>query len=75
MDRHIGMESKKRRVNQAADVGAKKAKASAKQDKGKSKAATEFRVVRTSMVLSVSPVFSGNPRVGFQEMLDGMLMR
>ncbi|TFK75278.1 hypothetical protein BDN72DRAFT_509171 [Pluteus cervinus] len=36
---------------------------------------SDFLIVNASMVVSIPPVFSRNPRVGVQEMLDGMLMR
>lgn len=48
--------------------------------KGKSRAADgveegEFTVVRSSVVVSIPPVFADNPRAGVEEMLDSMLMR
>ncbi|KAF7971624.1 hypothetical protein HWV62_20734 [Athelia sp. TMB] len=47
-----------------------------KKDKGKSKAHdSEFRLVHGSLVVSIAPVFSGNPRAGVEEMLDSMVMR
>jgi len=36
---------------------------------------SEFRLVNSSLLLSVPPVFSANPLVGVQEMLDSMVMR
>lgn len=36
---------------------------------------SEFRVVKSSLVLSVPPVFAANPRAGVEEMLDSMIMR
>lgn len=64
------------------DKKAKEAKAEksgkGKKDKGKSKAGesrSEFRVVNASLVVSISPVFAGNPRAGVEEMLDSMIMR
>ncbi|KAG9007603.1 hypothetical protein FRB94_013621 [Tulasnella sp. JGI-2019a] len=35
----------------------------------------EFAVVSASVMLSIPPVFAGNPRVGVEEMLDSMVMR
>jgi hypothetical protein len=49
-----------------------------KADKGKSKASSssgEFKVVNASLVVSIPPVFAGNPRAGVEEMLDSMVMR
>ncbi|KAJ3749080.1 hypothetical protein DFH05DRAFT_1520671 [Lentinula detonsa] len=42
--------------------------------KGKGKE-TAFQVVQSSLVISVSPVFSSNPRAGIEELLDSMIMR
>ncbi|KAF5370557.1 hypothetical protein D9758_001836 [Tetrapyrgos nigripes] len=42
--------------------------------KGKAKD-TEFQVVRSSLVVSVAPVFANHPRSGVEEMLDSMVMR
>jgi DNA-directed RNA polymerase I subunit RPA43 len=36
---------------------------------------TEFHVVKASLVLSIPPIFAGNPRAGVEEMLDSMVMR
>lgn len=35
----------------------------------------QFQVATTSLVLSVPPIFAGNPRGGVEEMLDSMIMR
>ncbi|KAF8813578.1 hypothetical protein BYT27DRAFT_7180331 [Phlegmacium glaucopus] len=35
----------------------------------------QFLVATTSLVLSVPPIFSGNPKGGVEEMLDSMIMR
>ncbi|KAK2467765.1 hypothetical protein APHAL10511_000060 [Amanita phalloides] len=35
----------------------------------------EFHIVKASLVLPVSPVFSNDPRAGVEEMLDSMVMR
>ncbi|KAJ3995151.1 hypothetical protein F5050DRAFT_1769446 [Lentinula boryana] len=46
------------------------------QGKGKGKGKeTAFQVVQSSLVISVSPVFSSNPRAGIEESLDSMIMR
>lgn len=55
-----------------------KKKEKQKDDKGKSKASgggSEFRLVNASLVVSIPPVFAGNPRAGVEEMLDSMIMR
>lgn len=36
---------------------------------------TEFHVVKTSLVLSIPPIFTSNPRAGVEEMLDSIVMR
>ena len=36
---------------------------------------SQFQVATTSLVLSVPPIFAGNPRGGVEEMLDSMIMR
>ncbi|KAF8070208.1 hypothetical protein FPV67DRAFT_1006801 [Lyophyllum atratum] len=45
-----------------------------KKEMGKTRD-TEFHVVKTSLVVSIAPVFAGNPRAGVEEMLDSMVMR
>ncbi|THU95342.1 hypothetical protein K435DRAFT_829103 [Dendrothele bispora CBS 962.96] len=45
-----------------------------KDKKGKGKD-TEFQVICSSMVISISPVFANHPRSGVEEMLDSMIMR
>lgn len=35
----------------------------------------QFQVATTSLVLSVPPIFAGNPRGGVEEILDSMIMR
>jgi hypothetical protein len=35
----------------------------------------QFHVATTSLVLSVPPIFAGNPRGGVEEILDSMVMR
>ncbi len=35
----------------------------------------EFRVVKTSLVLPISPAFANDPRAGVEEMLDSMVMK
>lgn len=35
----------------------------------------EFQVVKSSLVVSIPPIYASNPKQGVQEMLDGMLMR
>ncbi|KAJ3853026.1 hypothetical protein EV368DRAFT_39708 [Lentinula lateritia] len=51
-----------------------KRKGKGKEGKGKDKE-TAFQVVQSSLVVSVSPVFASNPRIGVEEMLDSMIMR
>ncbi|KZT21374.1 hypothetical protein NEOLEDRAFT_1139478 [Neolentinus lepideus HHB14362 ss-1] len=51
-----------------------------KKDKTKAKVKAkevggEFRVARASLVVSIPPVFAGNPRGGVEEMLDSIVMR
>ncbi|KAG5642438.1 hypothetical protein DXG03_002784 [Asterophora parasitica] len=55
-----------------------------KKEKGKARgdaahtdanADSEFHVVKTELVVSIAPVFVGNPRAGVEEMLDSMVMR
>jgi Mn-containing catalase len=43
--------------------------------KGKARETGEFHVVKTSLVLSIPPIFASNPRAGAEEMLDSMVMR
>lgn len=45
-----------------------------KDQKGKPRD-TQFHVVKTSLVLSIPPIFASNPRTGVEEMLDSMVMR
>ena len=35
----------------------------------------QFQVATASLVLSVAPIFAGNPRGGVEEILDSMIMR
>ena len=35
----------------------------------------QFQVATTSLVLSVPPIFAGNPKGGVEEILDSMVMR
>ena len=35
----------------------------------------QFQVATTSLVLSIPPIFAGNPRGGVEEILDSMIMR
>lgn len=35
----------------------------------------EFRVIKTSLVLPISPAFANDPRAGVEEMLDSMVMK
>jgi DNA-directed RNA polymerase I subunit RPA43 len=35
----------------------------------------EFQVISSTLVVSIPPLYASNPRLGVQEMLDGMLMR
>ncbi|KAJ4468185.1 hypothetical protein J3R30DRAFT_3560115 [Lentinula aciculospora] len=44
------------------------------KEKGKGKE-TAFQVVQSSLVVSISPVFASDPRVGVEETLDSMIMR
>ncbi|ESK88455.1 dna-directed rna polymerase i complex subunit rpa43 [Moniliophthora roreri MCA 2997] len=63
--------------NVVSDTPAKKMKHSTtpkKDKKGKGKE-TEFKVVKSFLVVSIPPVFSLNPREGVGEMLDSMIMR
>ncbi|KAF4598310.1 hypothetical protein EYR38_006707 [Pleurotus pulmonarius] len=49
-----------------------------KKDKGKGKEVpeeSEFRLVRTTLTVSISPIFASNPRIGVEELLDSMVMR
>ncbi|KAF9501990.1 hypothetical protein BDN71DRAFT_1438751 [Pleurotus eryngii] len=48
-----------------------------KKDKGKAKEVeeSEFRIVRTTLTVSISPIFASNPRIGVEELLDSMVMR
>jgi DNA-directed RNA polymerase I subunit RPA43 len=52
----------------------KKTEAVKSNDKGKGRD-REFQLVTSSMVVSVPPVFAGNPRAGVEEMLDSLIMR
>ncbi|KAF8894143.1 hypothetical protein BD779DRAFT_1505440 [Infundibulicybe gibba] len=36
---------------------------------------TDFQVVRSSLVVSIPPIFASSPRAGVMEMLDSMVMR
>ncbi|KAF5385752.1 hypothetical protein D9615_002481 [Tricholomella constricta] len=71
--------TKKRKQSNIAneqDVPAKKLKKEKRQKKEKGKARdTEFHVVKTSLMVSIAPVFAGNLRAGVDEMLDSMIMR
>ncbi|KDQ27825.1 hypothetical protein PLEOSDRAFT_1065164 [Pleurotus ostreatus PC15] len=48
-----------------------------KKDKGKAKEVeeSEFRIVKTTLTVSISPIFASNPRIGVEELLDSMVMR
>jgi DNA-directed RNA polymerase I subunit RPA43 len=35
----------------------------------------EFRDIKTSLVLPISPAFANDPRAGVEEMLDSMVMK
>ncbi|EGO00060.1 hypothetical protein SERLA73DRAFT_34696, partial [Serpula lacrymans var. lacrymans S7.3] len=64
----------------SVDEGAKSASTpkqekAKKRDKGKSKATSEFHVVKASLSVSIPPVFATNQRAGVEEMLDSMIMR
>lgn len=76
--------SRKRKQTPAAvDVqppAAKKSKLSKHTPEKKRKNTTsrddaEFQVVKSSLVVSIAPMYALNPKQGVQEMLDGMLMR
>jgi len=75
--------TKKRKQDFAAhdqDVHSRKPKKSrtgGKKDKGKSRSTEggEFTVVKSTLRVSIAPVFAGNPRAGVEEMLDSMVMR
>lgn len=46
--------------------------------KGKSRASEtegEFRVIKTSLMVSIPPIFANNPMAGVEEMLDSLVMR
>lgn len=60
--------SKKHRKEGAAK------KENKKKDKGKGRE-TEFQVVKASLVVSIPPIFTSDPRAGVEEMLDSMVMR
>lgn len=76
-----GHTKRKHRASDAdPDVPRKKKKEKLKQDTGKprtkpSTSASEFRVTKATMTLSVPPVFASNLRAGAEEMLDSMIMR
>lgn len=78
----IHTSSKKRKVSSPAveKTASKKAKhavSDAKKEstkKGKTRE-TEFQVIQATLLLSISPVFTSNPRAGVDEMLDSMIMR
>ncbi|CCL99080.1 uncharacterized protein FIBRA_01093 [Fibroporia radiculosa] len=61
--------AKKDKLKKDKSVRKEKGKARARDDE------TEFRVVQTSMVVSIPPVFASNLRAGVEEMLDSLLMR
>ncbi|KAG6821007.1 hypothetical protein H0H93_008636 [Arthromyces matolae] len=73
----------KKRKQAEHEIGQKTTKKSKKEkpdrkDKGKTHSTTpttEFHVVRTSLVVSIPPAFSGNPRGGVEELLDSMVMK
>ncbi|EGO25625.1 hypothetical protein SERLADRAFT_361209 [Serpula lacrymans var. lacrymans S7.9] len=70
----------KRDKVRSVDEGAKSASTpkqekAKKRDKGKSKATSEFHVVKASLSVSIPPVFATNQRAGVEEMLDSMIMR
>ncbi|KAL0575602.1 hypothetical protein V5O48_006387 [Marasmius crinis-equi] len=70
---------KRKHSESAAEGPSKKIKHSSKtktkaDKKGKGKE-TEFQVVKASLVVSLPPVFSIDPKSGVAEMLDSMLMR
>jgi len=74
-----GTSKKRKQANVEADVSAKKSRKDRHQklnpkSKGKERE-TEFHVVKTSVVLSIPPIFASNPRAGVEEMLDSMVMR
>ncbi|KAG1890236.1 hypothetical protein F4604DRAFT_654310 [Suillus subluteus] len=71
-----GLKKRKNRGSDADhDVPRKK---KPKQDAGKpctTPSTSEFRVTKTTITLSVPPVFAGNLRAGVEEILDSMIMR
>ena len=52
----------------------KKSKKTPDNVKGKGRD-REFNLVTSTMVVSVAPVFAGNPRAGVEELLDSLIMR
>ncbi|KAJ3733645.1 hypothetical protein DFJ43DRAFT_995096 [Lentinula guzmanii] len=66
--------------NNTSDVSSTQPEKNDRNIKGKGKGKgkgkeTAFQVVQSSLVISVSPVFSSNPRAGIEELLDSMIMR
>ncbi|KAJ3796192.1 hypothetical protein GGU11DRAFT_789349 [Lentinula aff. detonsa] len=64
--------------NNTSDVSSTQHEKNERNTKGKGKGKgkeTAFQVVQSSLVISVSPVFSSNPRAGIEELLDSMIMR
>ena len=69
-----GTSTPKKKTKRDVKSHAPNADTETKKDKGKGKE-TAFQVVQSSLVVSISPVFSNNPRAGVEEMLDSMIMR
>jgi hypothetical protein len=69
---------RKHRASDADPNAPRKKKEKLKQNTGKlhpEPSTSEFRVTKSTITLSVAPVFAGNLRAGVEEMLDSMIMR
>ncbi|KAG2132637.1 hypothetical protein BD769DRAFT_1448709 [Suillus cothurnatus] len=69
---------RKHRASDADPDAPRKKKEKLKQNTGKphpEPSTSEFRVTKSTITLSVAPVFAGNLRAGVEEMLDSMIMR
>lgn len=63
-DTHVTTPSKKLKADSAPK----------QNDKGKGRD-REFQLVKSTMTVSVAPVFAGNPQAGVEELLDSLVMR
>jgi len=72
---HVSKKKSKKVKHRARDDPSTPVIVKRKKKKHTANEESEFMLVRASLMVSIPPIFSSNPRAGVEEMLDSMVMR